>query len=146
MDKETLTADPNDAHFVYAVWDRLDGPVTDPIGPDTRGPTWFTRSTDGGLTWSEPATPGAHGLGGIPLVQPNGNVVVPFLGNNIASFSSSNGGASWSMAVQLAPVNDHPVAGGLRSDALPSAAMDSAGTVYVVWQDCSFRANCAHPR
>jgi hypothetical protein len=40
-------------------------------------------------------------------------------------------------------VNDHTVAGGLRSDALPSAAMDAAGNIYVVWQDCSFRTNCS---
>jgi hypothetical protein len=72
-------------------------------------------------------------------------VIVPFLGNasDIESFTSTDGGASWSAPVQVSPVNDHQVAGGLRSDALPSAAMDAAGTVYVVWQDCSFRASCA---
>jgi len=103
---------------------------------------WMSTSTDGGLTWSVPATPGAHGLGGVPLVQPNGKVIVPFLGNGIQAFSSANGGATWSGLVTVAPVNDHQVAGGLRSDALPSAAMDSGGNVDVVWQDCSFRANC----
>src|SRR5206468_1863620 len=71
--------------------------------------------------------------------------VVPYLANApfIESFSSSDGGTSWSAPVVVAQVNDHPVAGGLRSDALPSAAMDAAGNVYVVWQDCSFRASCA---
>jgi hypothetical protein len=34
------------------------------------------------------------------------------------------------------------VLGGLRSDALPSAQEDAAGNVYVIWQDCRFRANC----
>src|SRR5262249_5196486 len=80
-----------------------------------------------------------------PLVQPNGNVIVPYLANApfIESFSSSDGGATWSAPVVVSQVNDHAVAGGLRSDALPSAAMDSLGKVDVVWQDCSFRATCS---
>jgi hypothetical protein len=36
----------------------------------------------------------------------------------------------------------HPEGGGLRSGPLPSAAIDGAGTVWVVWEDCRFRANC----
>ena len=42
----------------------------------------MSTSTDGGLTWGPP-TPTAdnvHGLGGQPVVQPNGRVVVPFEG------------------------------------------------------------------
>jgi len=34
------------------------------------------------------------------------------------------------------------VAGGLRTSPLPSAEIDGAGRVYVVWQDCRFRASC----
>jgi hypothetical protein len=34
------------------------------------------------------------------------------------------------------------VAGGLRTSPLPSAEIDGAGRVYVVWQDCRFRTNC----
>jgi hypothetical protein len=45
--------------------------------------------------------------------------------------------------VQVAAVNDHGVAGGLRSDALPSAQIDAAGNIYVIWQDCRFRTNCS---
>jgi hypothetical protein len=107
----------------------------------------MSTSADGGLTWSAPvSTAGnADGLGGVPLVQPNGTVVVPYLANApfIESVSSSDGGTSWNGPAVVAQVNDHPVAGGLRSDALPSAAMDAAGNVYVVWQDCSFRTACA---
>jgi hypothetical protein len=108
---------------------------------------WMSVSQDGGLTWSAPVTPAgaANGLGGEPLVQSNGTVIVPFLADSfdIESFSSNNGGTSWSAPVQVANINAHPDAGGIRSDALPSAAMDAAGNVYVVWQDCSFRAACA---
>jgi len=108
---------------------------------------FMSTSSDGGVTWSTPvSTAGnANGLGAEPLVQPNGTVIVPYLANApfIESFSSSDGGASWSAPMVVSQVNDHPVAGGLRSDALPSVAMDAAGNIYVIWQDCSFRANCS---
>src|SRR6185437_11311256 len=42
-DKEPITADPLDARFAYAVWDRVD--------PKSQGATYFARSVDGGLTW-----------------------------------------------------------------------------------------------
>jgi hypothetical protein len=108
---------------------------------------WMSTSVDGGVTWSAGAnTAGAAGgIGGQPLVQPNGTVLVPMLGNlpEIDAFASHDGGASWSAPVRVASANDHQVAGGLRTDPLPSAQIDGAGKVYVVWQDCSFRANCA---
>jgi hypothetical protein len=111
---------------------------------------WMSTSTDGGQTWAAALNPGnspaVAGIGGLPLVQPNGTVIVPMLefsGPGIEAFTSTDGGASWGLPKQVAPVSDHLVSGGLRSDALPSAAMDAAGNVYVVWQDCSFRAACA---
>jgi hypothetical protein len=106
----------------------------------------MSTSTDGGATWSAPIAPvgGPVGLGGQPLVQPNGTVVVPFVSNSnvIQSFSSANGGTSWGGLVQVGTVNAHTVAGGLRTLSLPSAQMDATGTVYVVWEDCSFRSGC----
>src|SRR5207244_1889792 len=50
IDKESITADPGDAHLVYAIWDRLTG-VTTPTAPTNTGPAWFTRSTNGGTSW-----------------------------------------------------------------------------------------------
>ena len=104
-------------------------------------------SSDGGQTWSALQQPsgGPSGLGGQPLVQPNGNVVVPYStnGSSIAAFTSTDGGASWNGSVTIASVNSHGVAGGLRSgDGLPSAEIDSSGKVYVAWQDCRFRSGC----
>ena len=108
---------------------------------------WMSTSADGGLSWSPGGnTAGvAGGIGGQPLVQPSGTVLVPVLGNlpEIDAFASYDGGASWSGPVRVASANDHPVAGGLRTDPLPSAQIDGSGKVYVVWQGCSFRANCA---
>jgi hypothetical protein len=105
-------------------------------------------SSDGGLTWGPARNSGdnATGIGGQPVVRPNGTVLVPMANANITqirSFRSVDGGASWRATVLVSSVSDHPVAGGLRSEPLPSAEMDAAGTAYVVWQDCRFRSGCA---
>ncbi|HEX3104780.1 MAG TPA: sialidase family protein, partial [Terriglobales bacterium] len=140
LDKDWITCDntPTSTHYgnCYAEWD--DNGNSNLI--------FMSTSQDGGLTWSAGfAVSAAHGLGGQPLVQPGGSVIVPFLADAgvIQSFSSTDGGATWGNVVQIARVNDHTVAGGLRSDALPSAQEDAAGNVYVVWQDCRFRTSCA---
>jgi hypothetical protein len=105
----------------------------------------MTTSTDGGRTWSKPvAINNAYGLGGQPVVQPNGNVVVPFLpGGVIQAFQSDDGGQSWTAPITISNENDHQVAGNLRTSALPSARVDDGGTIYVAWQDCSYRVNCS---
>ena len=105
-------------------------------------------STDGGFTWGPARNTGdnATGLGGQPLVRPNGTVLVPMDNANqsqIRSFRSVDGGASWRATVLVSNVSRHTVAGGLRTSPLPSAEMDAAGTAYVVWQDCRFRSGCA---
>jgi hypothetical protein len=59
-DKNSMTADPNNQDFVYAVWDRLQIAGGDVQSPENRrglgfkGPIMFTRTTDGGDNW-EPA-------------------------------------------------------------------------------------------
>ncbi|WP_234376790.1 exo-alpha-sialidase [Streptomyces sp. TP-A0356] len=107
----------------------------------------MSRSTDGGTTWSTPASPSGNpsGLGGQPLVQPNGTVVVPYSANGsaIRAFTSANGGSSWSSSTLIANVSNHAVAGSLRAgEGLPSAEIDGAGKIYVAWQDCRFRSGC----
>jgi len=106
---------------------------------------YMSTSTDGGATWGTPQAPagGAYGLGGQPIVQPNGNVVVPFESNNMETFMSTNGGSTWSAATSISYISDHAEAGNLRSSPLPSAAVDGGGTVYVAWQDCRFRTGCS---
>jgi hypothetical protein len=107
----------------------------------------MTTSTNGGLNWGPALNTGdnAGGLGGQPVVRPNGTVLVPINNANqtqIRSFRSINGGASWRATVLVANVQRHTVAGGLRTSPLPSAEIDAAGTAYVVWQDCRFRSGC----
>ena len=103
----------------------------------------MATSTNGGLNWTVRTT-SATGLGGQPVVRPNGTVLVPYLTNNdqIRSFRSIDGGTTWRATVLVATITDHAVAGGLRTEALPSAEIDSAGTAYVVWQDCRFQSGC----
>jgi hypothetical protein len=107
----------------------------------------MSTSADGGVTWSAPANTSGNGtgIGGQPLVQPNGTVIVPIDDFNIAniiSFVSHDGGATWTTPVLASTIIDHGVAGNLRTAPLPSAAMDASGKVYLVWQDCRFRASC----
>lgn len=105
-------------------------------------------STNGGLTWGAALAPssGATGLGGQPVVRPNGTVLVPYRStstNEIRSFRSIDGGASWRATVQVSTISHHSVAGGLRESPLPSAEIDAAGTAYVAWADCRFRSGCS---
>lgn len=110
----------------------------------------MTTSVDGGRTWGAPQATGdaAHGLGGQPLVQPNGRVVVPFEGvrptRGMRAFTSDDGGQTWGSSVVISLIAARQVGGGtVRTSPLPTAEIDGRGRVYVVWQDCRFEANCA---
>jgi BNR repeat protein len=102
----------------------------------------MSRSTDGGVTWSAGVTNSNGIIGGQPVVRPDGTVIVPTANANetaIGAFNSTNGGVSWSSAVTIATIRHHTVAGSLREGPLPSAEIDGAGTVYIVWADSRFR-------
>ncbi len=108
---------------------------------------YMSTSIDGGVTWGPrlKTANNATGLGGQPLVQPNGTVIVPIDNANetrLLAFRSTDGGASWTSTVNVATIIKHTVAGGLRTGPLPSAEIDGSGKVYVVWQDCRFRSSC----
>ena len=56
------------------------------------------RSTDGGLSWTPSSVPSASVVGGQPLVQPDGTVVMPIDNGSetsVNSFVSADGGASF---------------------------------------------------
>ena len=149
----------SDGHFNDKNWTVCDNTASSPFfghcyteyDDNTLGDLiQMSTSTDGGLTWSTglPTANDAHGIGGQPLVQPSGTVIVPingFAGINflMVAFTSADGGASWSKTNIIARVGFHHAAGGIRdSIPLPSAEMDASGRVYVVWQDCHFEPTC----
>jgi hypothetical protein len=107
----------------------------------------MSTSTDGGLTWSTPIQSAGHdkGLGGQPVVQPNGTVIVPYeaLNGKIEAFRSTNGGASWTKAVTVDSIRFHGVEGDLRTSPLPTAEIAADGTVFVAWEDCRYRKSCS---
>jgi hypothetical protein len=108
---------------------------------------YMSTSSDGGATWSAPVSPAGNpkGLGGQPVVQPNGTVIVPFesLKGTIGAFRSTNGGATWSKEVPVSRISFHPNSGGLRTSPLPTAEIDATGKAYVAWEDCRFEPKCA---
>src|SRR6185369_758799 len=91
-DKNWIVCDNSAAspHFgnCYMEWD----------DPSQAGLIFMSISSDGGLTWSAAATTAdqAKGIGGIPLVQANGNVIVP-----IASFATQ--AILWPIRCHFAP-------------------------------------------
>jgi hypothetical protein len=141
LDKTWVACDdsPNSPYYghCYAEWD-------DNFGGNI---IQMSTSTDGGLTWGTPRQTAdfASGLGGQPVIQPGGKVIVPTSANfgGVLSFSSTDGGNTWGSSVNVANVSDHGVAGNLRSEPMPSAEIDPQGRVYVVWHDCRFRAGCS---
>jgi hypothetical protein len=138
-DKNWIACDSWSAspHFgnCYMEWD-------DPFNGDE---VLMSTSTDGGKTWSTaiPIANASFGIGGQPLVQPNGTVVVPIETNFMSAFVSTNGGTTWLAPRTIANIQSHIDAGGIRSGPLPSAAVDGAGKVWVVWEDCRFRSRCS---
>ena len=102
-------------------------------------------SRDGGLSWDAPRAmlTFAFGLGGQPLVQPNGTVIVPYLGSSIAAFRSTDGGQNWGSPVSIASSSYVPPSIiGLRGLNLPTAAIDAGGRVFVAWPGCADESDC----
>ncbi len=160
-DKESITADPRDGRFVYAVWDRLDQVVGDPNAPFF-GPAVFTRTTDGGNTWETPRIifdpgPNSQTIGNQIVVLPNGDLVdvFDFIDQGLtqaAVIRSTDRGETWSDPVIIDamlgtalfangvvdPSDGAPVRTG---DIIPDIAVDPrrrTSSLYVVWQDARF--------
>ena len=150
-DKESITADPNDSHYVYAVWDRLT--------TNDHGAAMFARTTDGGATWeaNKPIyDPGAGNqtLGNEIVGMPDGTLLDLF--EEIDSTSSNNAtslvrvirstdhGATWSAPITVSSnlavgASDPNTGTPIRSGAgLPQMAAGPGGQLAVVWEDGRF--------
>lgn len=141
LDKDWIGCDETatSAHYgnCYAEWD----------DNGNLNLVYMSTSTDGGVTWSTPknTVDHFHGIGGVPVVQPNGTVVVPIENLNetaVESFVSTDGGGTWTAPVVISPTQDHAAGGSFRHGSLPSAAVDSGGTVYVAWESCTLEPSC----
>jgi len=149
-DKQTMTADPFDARFVYAVWDRISSANT--------GPTWFARSVDGGASW-EPARPifdpgvNRQTLGNIIVVLPNGTLVnvysqIDAVNSGINAYldliRSTDNGQTWSPPIRInqqVSVGTVDPETGVRvrdGSLVPSIAVKPDGGLVVAWQDSRF--------
>ncbi|HMA32765.1 MAG TPA: sialidase family protein [Casimicrobiaceae bacterium] len=156
-DKESITADVRTPGTAYAVWDRLT--------PNGHGPTYLSRTTDGGLTW-EPARP-IYDPGGRNQTL-NNQIVVATSGagradgvfdfftevdvaanatltTHLAVVRSADGGATWSPAMRIA--DTHAV--GTRDPQNPARTLRDAANLgafaagpgaqlVAVWQDARF--------
>jgi hypothetical protein len=111
-------------------------------------------SSNGGRTWSAPTAvavprPTAVINGLQPVVRPDGSLVVVFAvwaaletsTNEIAAIRSTDGGATFSPAVRVSPLEEVQVSG-MRAPPLPSVEVAGDGTVYVAWSDCRFSDQC----
>jgi hypothetical protein len=150
-DKGSITADPTDPRFVYAIWDRLTGAGT--------GPAWFARTSDGGASW-EPAReiydPGrdSQTIGNLIAVLPDGDLVAFFTQIDVDStglatatlrvMRSNDRGTSWDPPQTIAellaigafdPDTGQPIRDGSILGAL---AVGPSGQLHVVWQDARF--------
>ncbi len=164
-DKESITADPTDSNFVYAVWDRSRMP-TDQANLNAlrsfafRGDIMFSRTTNGGASW-EPARAIFHPLdleftiANQIVVLPNGTLIDVFTnfkgsGKNapgvfVEVIRSTDKGVTWSEPIAIdhlrsVGVTDPDTGQAVRTgDIIPEIAVDpNNGNLYVVWQDSRF--------
>ena len=138
-DKESITADPFDYHYVYVVWDRDNVPL-------------FSRTANAGASWSAPSQQ-ANSPNTIDhqiVVAPNGTLYDFFddytNGDTVAFVTSTDHGATWS-ANETTPFleKDRGVYDPVGSDALrdsaglfPVAVDKRNGNLYVTWMDAAF--------
>jgi hypothetical protein len=149
-DKGSITADPNNASYVYAVWDRLTGAAA--------GPSYFAATADGGSTWQVARSiydPGPQNqtLGNQVVVLPTGAAVNIFTEidntggastSQLRAINSSDHGTNWSAPITISSLtavgttDPHTGAAVRDGSGIPSMSVGPGGVIYVVWQDSRF--------
>ena len=155
-DKPALVADPRRAGNAYIVWTEF----LTPLGPPAEGIS-FSRTTDGGRTWSAPlhldfpVIPGSTPQGALPVVLPSGDLLALTTmrarngtpdPHRILAMRSADRGRTWSAPTL---VTEFPATDGRHStpwsdpdtgEAIDapewaiSAAAAPNGMVYVTWR------------
>jgi hypothetical protein len=152
-DKPSITADPTDPNYAYAVWYRGNA------DSGRHNETMFARTTDGGRTWEAPrvidnTTGDAARKGHQVLVEPDGTLVIlveedVYHGTStdvfLSSLRSTDRGATW-----LAPLRGPEMVGQYdlaidpeTGEEIGNGHADYAvgpnnGTLYAVWNDTRF--------
>ncbi|HJU25025.1 MAG TPA: sialidase family protein [Casimicrobiaceae bacterium] len=157
-DKDSITADPIAPGTAYATWDRLD--------PTNHGPSYFARTTDGGVSWEAPRP--IYDPGGINQTINNQIVVSTSTGgeatlldmfteidvgqNGLATdklvlVRSRDRGISWSAPIVVSDIRSigaydpqNPTITLRDATNLGSFASGQNGLVVAVWQDARFVA------
>ena len=156
-DKNAITADPTDANYVYAVWDRLDY-------ANNKGPAYYARTTNGGASWETAKVlydPGndAQTVGNQVVVLSNGDVLNLFTQIDYGTPTtpdqaslrvarSADHGATWGSVVTIDsmhpvgardPQSGQPIRDG---SILGTIAVGPDDTVWVAWQDARLDGPC----
>jgi hypothetical protein len=151
-DKEWAVVNPYN-NEIYMTWTQFDG--YESANPEDESNILFSRTTDGGLTWSVPkkisAVPGdcmdndQTAEGAVPSVGLNGEIYVVWSRDDTLWFNcSTDGGDTW--MPQETPVTLQPggwvvdIPGIYRCNGMPVTAVDRSdspdrGTLYVNWAD-----------
>ena len=167
-DKNATTADPIHSGTAYTVWDTLvlatDQPDDNPHTQAYTGPAFFSKTTDGGKTWSDAKViintdNRQQTIGNIIVVDPSSGTLYDFTdllispntsfgqgtnGNQQVAFVKSiNGGETWTQPQIIAPFNSlgvhDPNTGQLLrvGDGLEEVAIEASGKIDVVWESSS---------
>lgn len=155
QDKEWLAVDWTNSLYrnnIYCAWTEFDSYGS--TNPNDSSRILFSRSTDGGLTWSAPVRVSDTGgdcidedntvEGAVPAVGPNGEVYLAWAGPlGLVFDKSTDGGLTWGQDKILTSIPggwDFNVPGIYRCNGLPITACDISnspyrGTIYVNWSD-----------
>jgi hypothetical protein len=164
-DKNSITADPFDSRYVYAIWDRSRFPSDkreihsiQGFPRSVRSDATFSRTTDGGATWEPPRAifrPNANefSIGHQIVVLSDGTLVDGFMlfhgsgsnkkGQETAVMISRDHGATWTAPITVAKalpgfISDPDDGTPLRTgDIIPEIAAGPNGSVYMVWQEAT---------
>lgn len=162
-ERPAVTADPVHPGVAYLVWDRHRSTPA----AKARGWVYFSRTADGGKTWSRAraiyATPGGMETSANQIVVlPNGDLVNVFnelklsgdsrhpRHGRIAAIRSTDGGLTWSRPVSVArsfvagvtdPNSGQPIRVGDSFTEIATDPRSGTNTLYAVWGDARFTQN-----
>ncbi|MGY6563005.1 MAG: sialidase family protein [Luteibaculaceae bacterium] len=153
QDKQWAVVCPKTNH-IYLTWTQFDGYKS--TNPQDSSIIRFSKSTDGGISWSEPIRISHYAgtclddsntvEGAVPAVDTQGNIFVTWAGPKGLVFNrSTDGGKTW--LPKETPVDPMPggwrqeIPGLMRCNGFPITAVDHSETspyqnrIYVAWSD-----------